>query len=68
MPERNRNRGALGMPHTLLKQIDLELADDPRNRELRKLAISVAAMLPDNPDEAMITLRYAARIIADFYR
>jgi hypothetical protein len=58
----------MGMPHTLLKHIEPELADDPRNRELRKIAISVAAMLPDNPDEAMITLRYAARIIADFYR
>lgn len=53
----------------LLKEIDPAMvALDPRDRELRKTAISVAAMLPGDPDEAMAVLRHAGRIISDFYR
>jgi hypothetical protein len=56
--------------HTVLKDIGPDpLVDaDPRGLELRKIAIGVAALLPNDPDEADRVLRYASRIIDDFYR
>jgi hypothetical protein len=55
---------------TVLKDLgpDPLVEADPRGLELRKIAIGVAALLPNDPDEADRVLRYASRIIHDFYR
>jgi hypothetical protein len=55
---------------TVLKDLgpDPLVEPDPRGLELRKIAIGVAALLPNDPDEAERVLRYASRIIHDFYR